>query len=282
MEIRANYVMVGIFALAIVALAIIYAIWTAKTSERRDTIEYAIQFEGEVSGLSLSSNVLFNGIRVGSVTDISISAQDSSIVDVRVDVQSNIPIKSDSEASLEMQGVTGQAAIMISSGDKDSPLLIAVAKEVPPVIHSRASRLQQVVTSLPEILSEAQQTLQEINKVLSPENVEAIDEILANMRHVTANTNDLIVNLNKTAVNANTLIVQLQGTAAILDTNISLAGPGIARFSGDGLDEFRRLLTDTRELMNNLNRVTQKINNEPRRFLFGTQVQEYNDGYQAK
>ena len=99
------------------------------------------------------------------------------------------------------------------------------------------------------------------------------------MRELTANSNDLVVNLNKASINANALFVQLQGTASNLDANINLAAPGLVRFSGDGLDEFRRLLTDTRQLVNNLNRVTQKMENEPRRVLFGTQVQEYNDGY---
>ena len=279
MEIRANYVMVGAFALAIVALAIIYAIWAAKSADDRDSVEYEIQFQGEVSGLSLSSSVLFNGIKVGSVKKISISHKDSSIVVVLVEIQDNIPIKSDSEASLEMQGVTGQSAIMISSGKNNSPLLADVSSEKPPIISSRASRLQEVVTSLPQILSEAKYTLKEINKALTPENIQAFTDILENMRNLTANSNDLVVNLNKAAVSANTLFVQLQGTASNLDANINLAAPGLVRFSGDGLDEFRRLLTDTRQLVNNLNRVTQKMENEPRRFLFGTQVQEYNDAY---
>ncbi len=279
MEIRANYVMVGAFALAIVALAIIYAIWAAKSADDKDNVEYEIQFQGDVSGLSLSSNVLFNGIRVGSVKKISISHKDSSIVVVLIEIQSNIPIKSDSEASMEMQGVTGQSSIMISSGKNNSPLLADVSTERPPIIKSRASRLQEVVTSLPQILSEAKYTLKEINKALTPENIQAFNDILENMRNLTANSNDLVVNLNKAAVSANTLFVQLQGTASNLDANINLAAPGLVRFSGDGLDEFRRLLTDTRQLVNNLNRVTQKMENEPRRFLFGTQVQEYNDGY---
>ena len=99
------------------------------------------------------------------------------------------------------------------------------------------------------------------------------------MRELTANSNDLVGNLNKASINANALFVQLQGTASNLNTNINLVTPGLVRFSGDGLDEFGRLLTDTRQLVNNLNRVTQKLENEPRRFFFGTQVQEYNDGY---
>ena len=282
MEIRANYVMVGAFALAIVALAIIYAIWAAKNADDKDSVEYQILFQGEVSGLSLSSNVLFNGIKVGTVKKISISPNDSSVVVVLVEIQPNIPIKSDSEASLEMQGVTGQSAIMISSGKNTSPLLKAVSDEDIPTIMSRASRLQEVVTTLPQILNEAKQTLHEINKALSPENMEAFNDIVKNMRELTANSNDLVVNLNNASVSANSLFTQLQGTAANLDAKINLAAPGLVRFSGDGLDEFRRLLTDTRQLVNNLNRVTQKLENEPRRFFFGTQVPEYNDGYPSQ
>lgn len=282
MEVRANYVMVGAFALAVVVLTIAYAIWTAKTAGKLEMQEYVIEFSGDVSGLSQSSNVLFSGIRVGSVKHISISNKDSTKVEVLVEVEGNVPIRKDSVASLEMQGITGQTAVLISSGQLSSPILKEVSTDHPPIIASGESRIQQLFASVPEVLNEAERAFGNLNEVLSPENIEDMDKIFSNLRESTENLNTLIISMNKTTKNADVLISDLRAMTKNLDDNITLAGPGIARFSSDGLDEFRRLLTDTRLLINNFNRISNKMESEPRRFLFGSQVQEYKEGYSGE
>ena len=188
MEIRANYILVGAFAVLMIFLAVGYALWAAKSIGRDAVMEYCIQFNGDVSGLSVGAPVTFNGIRVGIVKDLHISPNDTSKVDVLIEVQSSLPIRSDSEASLQVLGLTGQASVLISSGNPKSPMLVDVSPDVPPIIASRESNLQQAVQSLPEILGEAKRTFRLINGFLNDENMQNFSQLLANLAEVSENT----------------------------------------------------------------------------------------------
>lgn len=282
MEIRANYLLVGMFTLAGIVVFAAYFIWIAKSSADFAEIQYRIEFQGDVSGLSIGRPVLFNGIPVGSVKQLRISPEDSSKVEVLINVQEDLPVRADSEASRVVRGLTGQAAIMISSGNSSSPLLVDVSQHWPPLIKSRDSDLEQAFQSLPQILAEAKITFKAINELLSPENKEYFDNIIANTSEIsenvkksTAELDTLLKNMDRTTKNANKLIVEFQGTAQVLNETMSVAGPGIVRFSSDGLDEFRSLLAQTNHLVSNLNRMTKKMEAAPRQFFFGTQLQEY-------
>ncbi|MBQ4132713.1 MAG: MCE family protein [Desulfovibrionaceae bacterium] len=282
MEIRANYVMVGLFALIIIIVAAGYAVWAGKSSNREATMIYGIEFSGEVSGLQVGSPVSFNGIRVGSVKKVRISPRDSSKVDVLIEVQATLPVRADSEASLEIRGITGQAGISISSGDHNGPLLTEVSDQVPPMIRSRNSNLQEVMEIFPVILAEAKVTFKQLNSFLSDENKNNFDKLLVNLSEVSDTAKGTMKKLDKLAdeldtavVNVNQAMADLQATAHTLNETVSKSGPGITRFSTEGLDELRSLLSDTRHLVNNLDRITRKVENEPRQFLFGSQLREY-------
>jgi len=153
------------------------------------------------------------------------------------------------------------------------------------MIKSKNSKLQQAMQSLPEIMSEAQQALKQINGFLSDENKENFNVLIANLAQVSENAKNssakldkLLTNLDKTTQSADRMISDLQDSAQVLNETMSKAGPGIARFSSDGLDEFRTLLSETRLLVNALSRMSNRMETEPRQFLFGSQVQEY-DAY---
>ncbi len=282
MEIRANYILVGAFAVLMIFLAVGYALWAAKSIGRDAVMEYCIQFNGDVSGLSVGAPVTFNGIRVGIVKDLHISPNDTSKVDVLIEVQSSLPIRSDSEASLQVLGLTGQASVLISSGNPKSPMLVDVSPDVPPIIASRESNLQQAVQSLPEILGEAKRTFRLINGFLNDENMQNFSQLLANLAEVSENTKNnsarldkLLTDLDKTAVNADVMISDLRETSQTLNDTVSKVSPGLIRFSNNGLDEFNSLVLETRLLVNSMGRMSNKIETDPRQFLFGSQIQEY-------
>src|SRR3712207_8391472 len=57
--------------------------------------------------ISKGSTVAFNGLRVGEVTDISLLPEDPRRVVAVAQLDSNTPIRSDTRARLEYQGLTG-------------------------------------------------------------------------------------------------------------------------------------------------------------------------------
>src|ERR1700691_6177673 len=71
METRAHYVAVGAFVLATLFLAFVAVVWLAGT-QFTSPARYYIYFEGPVSGLSTGAKVEYNGIPVGTVSDIDI------------------------------------------------------------------------------------------------------------------------------------------------------------------------------------------------------------------
>ena len=106
MEIRANYVLIGLFTLLGVLAGLGFFVWLAKLQIDRQYERYDVLFSS-VSGLSTAAEVRFNGINVGQVTDIQLYDEDPSKVRVRIEVAAATPVKPDTRAQLESQGVTG-------------------------------------------------------------------------------------------------------------------------------------------------------------------------------
>src|SRR5919199_2436763 len=119
METRANYVVIGLFTLAVLAGAFGFVYWLARYGEggRRQT--YDIVFMGSVAGLNRGAAVLFNGIRVGEVDNLTLDPRDPQRVNARVRVDSETPVKSDTRAQLEFQGLTGVAYVALVGGSPD-------------------------------------------------------------------------------------------------------------------------------------------------------------------
>src|SRR5947208_7229766 len=69
METRANYVLIGAFTLAVVAATFGFVYWFSNLGDHGVRETFRVVFDGTVSGLRTGSTVLFNGMRVGEVTD---------------------------------------------------------------------------------------------------------------------------------------------------------------------------------------------------------------------
>ena len=69
METRANFVLIGAFTLAAILGAFAFIMWIAGYGASGTHRHYQVIFDGSVSGLSVGSNVLFNGLKVGEVIE---------------------------------------------------------------------------------------------------------------------------------------------------------------------------------------------------------------------
>ena len=86
MEVHARYTLMGAFALAVMATGFLFVYWLEAGGGFKERVSYRIQFEGSVAGLAKGSAVLFNGMRIGEVTGLTLDqAQPSAvIVDIAV------------------------------------------------------------------------------------------------------------------------------------------------------------------------------------------------------
>ena len=121
METRANHFIVGVLAIALIAGVLAFVRWSADRGLGGGEATHRVLFTGSVAGLSPGANVLFNGIKVGSVDSIAIHAPDTRKVEVRLRLKAGIPVRQDSLASITQVGITGLSAIQISAGEPSSP-----------------------------------------------------------------------------------------------------------------------------------------------------------------
>jgi phospholipid/cholesterol/gamma-HCH transport system substrate-binding protein len=186
METRANYVLIGLFSILSVVAAAIFILWIANSGLNKQMSPYDVVFEGPVRGLEVGGEVRFNGIKVGEVTDLSLSAQNPKDVIARINVQSNTPISITSIAELEPAGLTGTAYVQISAGQEGSARLVARLGQGPPKISSRRGQLDRLFGESEDVISTTLTAVTNVNKLLSEENMRNFSSTLANIERLTA------------------------------------------------------------------------------------------------
>ena len=105
METRANFVLIGAFTLAAVIGAFAVPHVDRRLRLDRRHRHYQVVFSGSVYGLSVGSNVLFNGLKVGEVTNLGFVKDNPSQVIADIDVtNASAPINANTKAQLETHG----------------------------------------------------------------------------------------------------------------------------------------------------------------------------------
>jgi phospholipid/cholesterol/gamma-HCH transport system substrate-binding protein len=149
---KVNYTLVGAFVLLLGAALVAGVLWLAAGAQggkRYGT--YQSTMRESVAGLSVDAPVKYMGVDVGKVREISIDPANSSQVRLIFLIEQSTPIKTDTEAVLKTQGLTGIAYIELSGGTADSPPLRASEGNDIPTIASRPSlstRLESVLTTV--------------------------------------------------------------------------------------------------------------------------------------
>ena len=131
METRARYALIGLFMLAVLMASFAFVYWLENKGGFGQRTSYQLRFESSVSGLLVGSAVLFNGIRVGEVTDLGLDPEHPERVLATIAVKPDTPVRSDTQVGLESQGLTGGAAVTLIGGDGASPAMAASDGQLP-------------------------------------------------------------------------------------------------------------------------------------------------------
>lgn len=151
METRANYVLIGTFTLAIVVCVFGFIYWFQNIGGTGQRAIYTIIFDGSVSGLRTGGTVLFNGIRIGEVTDLKLAPDRPKRVVATVSIDKMVPVRADTRVGLEFQGLTGIASVSLSGGTVTSPALTGT-KENPATLMADPDATQDVTQAAREVL----------------------------------------------------------------------------------------------------------------------------------
>jgi phospholipid/cholesterol/gamma-HCH transport system substrate-binding protein len=266
METRANYVLIGLFTLAVIASAFGFVLWfqSLHTTKARSPIR--IIFEGPAAGLRNGGSVNFNGIRVGEV--VSVKLDNPRRVVALAMVSNDAPIRKDTLVGLEFQGLTGVAAISLKGGAEAAPS-VPLDEDGIPVLTADPNALQDVTEAI-------RGTLQNINRVVA-DNQEAVKNSLHNLETFTGSLarnsekiDNIMAKVDGVMVNANNLMLGLNTLAGGKDGGeLFLTVKSIRELAEDFDKRSGLLMSDGRRTLGDISHAVNNLDRNPTRLLFG-------------
>jgi phospholipid/cholesterol/gamma-HCH transport system substrate-binding protein len=220
---KAQKIRLGVFLIvsSFILLLIIAYFTSREFFEKVDT--YYVTYEGmSVGGLEIGSPVKYLGIKVGTITDITIDPDDVNSVIIELALEPGTPIKSDAQANITTIGITGLKNIEIRGGSNNADAL------EPGSFIKPGSSITQEITGKAEIIAEkAEKVLNNLQIFTEPANLDKFTH--------------MIENITRLAENAS---VTLSKVDSIVDDNRS---------------DIRRTVTDAREVSETLKRSSQSL-----------------------
>ena len=298
METRANYVLIGSFALLATVFLLLFVLWATKFGADRSWQRYQVVFTEPVVGLTEGGGVQYNGISVGTVDKLSLDPADPRRVVALLKLKADVPVKVDTRAKLSQQGITGVPFILLSGGSPNAPLLQPPPGSDIAVIRTEPSALQNIADS-------ANRLVARLDELLSEDNIRHINATLANLEQTSAglaarrqDIEQLIVNARDASASMKTTLDTANGTLQGLDRNLmqrlpavldkldasiakldSAAGnadalirenrPAIRSFTHDGLPQLEPTLVELRGLVRDLRALSGRLQGNPARYLLG-------------
>lgn len=209
METRASHIAVGTFVLLLLLGVAGFVVWISKFQTEADLKRYDILFQESVTGLELDSNVRYRGVPVGRVRDIRIDPENIEVIRVTIEVRGDTPVKVDTKASLELQGLTGGIYVLLNQGTQGAAPLPGTQDAPYPEIGSRPSNLARIFEGAPELLAKGSLLLDRVILLFSDENEAAVKDILANVKSLTSTLSTQSGGLEKLLTQAETTVTQI-------------------------------------------------------------------------
>jgi phospholipid/cholesterol/gamma-HCH transport system substrate-binding protein len=243
MERKAHYALIGLFTFAVVAGAFGFIFWLHHSSGKKQAVAYRVIFDSSVSGLQVGGNVLFNGIRVGEVTNLRLDPDKPSQVVAMLAVNKSTPIRSDTRVGLEFAGLTGVAAVSLKGVSPKTPLIEREEGE-PPTLKADPSASQDMMQAAREVLNKAEEVIaanqEAVHQAIADiamfsaslaRNSDSVDSIvrdakdtMSNAKEATASARTLMENLDKRTDGITIGVNKMTATAT---RQIDLAGKAI-------------------------------------------------------
>jgi phospholipid/cholesterol/gamma-HCH transport system substrate-binding protein len=290
METRAHHLLIGSFAIGMAVLTVLFLLWIGKIEFNKQHQIYDLHFNGSVAGLSKAADVLYNGIKVGEVTDLKLDEDDPTFVWAEIRVDRMTPVNDNSIAVLATQGLTGVAAIEIKAkapveGEpvlKPNPL-VATGNQRHPVIPTEKSDFQKLFAGAPELISRGNAVLDRLSNFLSTTNQVKFGDTIAHVELLSANLakasnkfDSIATNVDKlVAGDAKATLADVRGVAGDIRAIMMDARGPLRDFARSGLPELLLAISDARQMIASVDRAAQRLESSPSSLLFGDKAVEY-------
>lgn len=256
MEKNANYALVGLSTVILTVAAIIFVIWLGRVSVARQNDLYDIVFAGPVRGLNEGGEVHFNGIKVGEVTHLALDRRDPNRVIARARITSDAPVRVDSRATLEPQGVTGVNYVQITAGTPSKRMLKETVPEGQvPVILSQRSTISDFLEGGGTVLSRTIEALDRVNRVLSDQNIQTFGAAMNDIQAITAEARErkaVIADAQKALQSIDQAAQEISAVSRSGRELVDTDGKRTLKELGDAAEEIKAAAKDVRTMVGSL------------------------------
>jgi paraquat-inducible protein B len=330
---RANPKLVGGFVLAAIGLAVAAALVFGSFTLFEQTRKFVVFFQGSVDGLAQGSQVLFRGVPIGKVVDIGIryDPRDSSFaIPVIIEIRPGVIAKYSAPATLSPEGlerlideglrarletsslVTGQQVVQLNFFPgtpvklQETDLPYYQLPTLPSPTQQLMSSIDTAAQDLPTLITKATALVDRGQRLLSPENENAVQSLLESaasaMKKLDAaatNLDPLLVGAENTVASAGQLAKHLDGVVQdnrediraslrnfreatlnanrLMDQLNQIAAENrrpIRQFTEGSLPDLSALIIDARTTVNKATAVLDSLERNPARFIFGNKMDQ--------
>lgn len=254
---------------------------------------YLTYMEESVSGLNPNAPVRYRGVEVGRVQKIMLAPGNVEQVQLALSIEHGTPVKTDTVAVLQTQGLTGLAFVELAGGSRDAPALQKQAGAEYPVIKAEPSRLTRLDSAVTSLLTSLNQASENFNALLDEDNRRVVKNTLANIEHLSramathstaieASLTSAARTMENTARLSDELpqlAKRIQRSADAFDrmaNELARAGAGARvtldttqQFTGETLPEVSQLIMELRSLTSSLRRVSSELEQNPSVLFYG-------------
>ena len=295
METKANYVLIGFFTLGVLAGAFGFVHWFRSIGKSQTSANYHVVFQGPVGGLRKGAAVLFNGMRVGEVSNLELNKHDPKQVIATIRVDANTPVRNDTVVGLDFQGLTGIANISLRGGDPTAAALpegpdgmavltadVAATQDITAAVREVLRKIDVFITDNSSSVHNSVTNIEEFTEALK-KNAGRIDSIMVNADKVMVSADKVLANADKAIANADKVLVSadramkgvenLTGTGADNPGEIAETLRSFKTVAEDvdkkTLRNLDLLIADARRTLSTIDLAVRNFDRNPQRVIFG-------------
>lgn len=178
MENRSHALLAGLFALLLTIAAGVTAIWVSKQNLPR--IPYELIATSPVTGLSVQSQVRYQGVPVGNVESLRFVPERPGKVLILISIDPSTPVTRATWAEIVIAGVTGISNVELRDDGTSMTRLESSATDIKQ-IPIRPNFLDRLIAQATTMAPAVEGLLVHIQKIATDENIEALSATLRNV-----------------------------------------------------------------------------------------------------
>lgn len=260
MEDRAKYVLIGVFTFVVITAAFVFTYWLQNTaSSGKQTAYYRVIFTGSVTGLHAGAPVLFNGIRVGGVTELHLTDNPGQVV-AMLAINKSTPVREDTRVMLEFAGLTGIASVSLK-GARDSSAPLKVKEGEVPTLRADTGASQDLSASVRESLSKVDAVIADNQESLrtTMKNLESFSDALARNGE----------RLDKLMTSSNEMMESAKALSDNLDKRTARIASDVHNVADTANKQIEKVGNQATRSIDNIDKAVTDLAKNPQRFLFG-------------